>query len=326
MVDQLLYKIPGKEIVHQFGEFKKNNLQNPAINGFIVSDFENKLQYLFEPNNKKSVSAFHTNNLIEKHWSKKEYENKASVFLKAVKTLGIKKAVLSRTKETSFSINNAKELFYYLSKKHPNAFVYLISSSNFGTWLGCTPELLIEIHKNTAFTMSLAGTKAVNDTAEWTEKEKNEQHFVTQFIVEEFSKMGIQNIEKHGPYPFNAGAVKHLRTDISFDIGKNKAIDIASIIHPSPAVSGLPQSFACELIKHAESHQRNLYTGFLGFISPSSTRLYVNLRCCQLYDKKAVLYLGGGFTKDSTPSNEWLETEEKSKTLMEAINAVNDYK
>ena len=81
-----------------------------------------------------------------------------------------------------------------------------------------------------------------------------------------------------------------------------------------------------ELIKHAESHQRNLYTGFLGFISPSSTRLYVNLRCCQLYDKKAVLYLGGGFTKDSTPNNEWLETEEKSKTLMEAIKAVNDYK
>ena len=50
--------------------------------------------------------------------------------------------------------------------------------------------------------------------------------------------MGIQNIEKHGPYPFNAGAVKHLRTDISFDIGKNKAIDIANIIHPSPANHG----------------------------------------------------------------------------------------
>ena len=117
MADQLLYKLPGKEIVHQFGEFKKNNLQDPAINGFIVSDFENKLQYLFEPNNKTSVSVFHTNNPIEKHWSKEEYENKASVFLKAVKTLGIKKAVLSRTKEVSFSINNAKELFHYLSKK-----------------------------------------------------------------------------------------------------------------------------------------------------------------------------------------------------------------
>ena len=121
-------------------------------------------------------------------------------------------------------------------------------------------------------------------------------------------------------------SVKHLRTDISFDIGNKKPIEIAEIIHPSPAVSGLPQSFACELIKHAESHKRNLYTGFLGFISPSSTRLYVNLRCCQLYEKKAVLYLGGGFTKDSTPNNEWLETEEKSKTLISAITAINDNK
>ena len=28
MADQLLYKLPGKEIVHQFGEFKENNLQD----------------------------------------------------------------------------------------------------------------------------------------------------------------------------------------------------------------------------------------------------------------------------------------------------------
>ena len=89
MSDQLLYKIPGKEIVHQFGEFKKNNLQNPNINGFIVSDFENKLQYLFEPNNEKKAIIYHTNNSSVSHWTREEYENKATVFLKAVKTKSI---------------------------------------------------------------------------------------------------------------------------------------------------------------------------------------------------------------------------------------------
>ena len=59
-------------------------------------------------------------------------------------------------------------------------------------------------------------------------------------------------------------------------------------------------------------------------IRDRTTNLFVNLRCCQLFSDKAVLYLGGGYTKDSIIIDEWNETEHKSKTLISAIDLLND--
>ena len=46
----------------------------------------------------------------------------------------------------------------------------------------------------------------------------------------------------------------------------------------------------------------------------------MNLRCCQIQKGNAYLYLGGGFTKDSNPLDEWNETENKSRTLLNVMD------
>ena len=50
------------------------------------------------------------------------------------------------------------------------------------------------------------------------------------------------------------------------------------------------------------------------------SNLYVNLRCMQLQYQKALVYVGGGITKDSDPIDEFEETINKSYTMLKILN------
>jgi isochorismate synthase len=115
-----------------------------------------------------------------------------------------------------------------------------------------------------------------------------------------------------------AGPVKHLRTDFSFRTTREET-ELLDALHPTPAVSGLPRALALEIIENIEEHDRSIYTGYIGLLSPKDSKIYVNLRCCQIRPGNMFLYLGGGYTKDSNPELEWEETENKSKTLLDLV-------
>ncbi|MBT5437890.1 MAG: isochorismate synthase, partial [Flavobacteriales bacterium] len=173
------------------------------------------------------------------------------------------------------------------------------------------------------FTMALAGTKEKKALSPWTQKEYNEQNWVSEYIIETLQLNGIQNLENQGPYDSEAGNLIHLRTDFSFDLKNHNVLNIARNLHPTPAVSGLPKTESIALINQIETHElgysRDLYTGFIGITTNETTQLFVNLRCCQIFNDSAFLYVGGGYTEDSTAENEWEETESKSKTLMSVL-------
>ncbi|NBO61673.1 MAG: hypothetical protein EBU82_12015 [Flavobacteriia bacterium] len=90
-------------------------------------------------------------------------------------------------------------------------------------------------------------------------------------------------------------------------------------MHPTPAVCGIPPYLAQESIKSLERHQRELYTGVIGFMNPEQTHCYVNLRCAQIIDGMLHAYAGAGITADSDPEAEWIETENKSNTLFSLL-------
>lgn len=321
MSDFIKYRIPGQKTVAQSGFFKKTNQYSGHNNVFVVSPYNSSEFYIFEECNLK-CNSFHISKCTPSQYSYEEYHSIASQFLENITINKIKKAVLSRTKHVNFEISKSKELFECLKNKYPSAFIYLISSKHFGTWIGCTPEVLLDVHKNICHTVSLAGTKPTKSNEEWSKKERDEQQYVTDFMLNKLSDIQIKEINTNGPYPFEAGPVQHLKTDISFDIDNNTPLDIANEINPSPAVSGYPQGHAIDLINNLEKHSRDLYTGFIGVVSSRYANLFVNLRCCQLFSDKAVLYLGGGYTQDSKIRDEWEETEHKSKTLISAIDSL----
>ena len=209
--------------------------------------------------------------------------------------------------------------FQKLVEKYENAFTYLFSVPGIGTWCGATPEMLIDAHGNKIQLVSLAGTKTQDQ--EWSDKERDEQLFVTEYIKSQLNKNGCQNISAEEPQTVKAGAVEHLKTNISAELSNPEQLySLVSNLHPTPAVGGLPKNAAIELILDKESYDRKYYTGFLGPVTSSQTKLFVNLRCLESLGDSVCLYLGAGITAASNPEAEWEETKLKAETLLSVLN------
>ncbi len=321
MSDILKYRIPGKEKVEQTGFFREiSSMRN--INGFFMSTFLKDKLIEFIPSTNSKLKPFflsETPFVIDKE----EYISAANSFLNAFDEYNIKKAVFSRIKEADFDESKINKFFELLCEKYPTAFVYLVSGEEIGTWIGASPETLLNVVDKMGFTMSLAATKSINEKEiKWGRKEIVEQQYVTDFIHSQLVLLGVDEIELNGPYDIEAGPVMHLRTDISFDLGKQLIMDVARKLHPTPAISGFPQKEAIDLINFREAHERDFYTGIIGLATKDSASLYINLRCCQIQKGKAYLYLGGGFTSESDVELEWQETEKKSRTLLDIMDTL----
>lgn len=314
MGDFLTYRIPNQSVVRKNGSFEKVDSFD-SVSGFIISSFDKSERFAFYES--ADESEFHYN--IEKPHvdSKSSYLEKAEKMLDALINTNVNKAILSRIERCSF--NSDPTIFFdALCEKYPNAFVYLVSSELFGTWIGATPEVLLAGENEKFFTYALAGTKASNQSIEWTSKEYQEQQYVADFIQQTLFSTGVNSLNASEVKTVNVGPVEHLRTDFDFKANDTDRINIAEKLHPTPAVSGFPRNESIELIYSIESHQRSLYAGFIGPVE-SNLNLYVNLRCAQLFEDECYLYLGGGYTKDSVPEKEWIETENKAKTLLNVI-------
>lgn len=237
-------------------------------------------------------------------------------YLENFKIRGIQKAILSRIKvvemEKGFDVFSALER---ACQKYPETLTYIVNHPTEGLWLGASPEILLQKRKRWK-TVSLAGTqRKKNSEYTWGAKEKQEQELVSVHIRERLASIGAKYICESGVETATSGAVAHLKTFFEFD--SDATVDeIVKSFHPTPAIAGLPVKEAIRLISETETHQRRLYTGYLGRISREKVDLYVNLRCMQVFEGKLVLYLGGGITPQSNLESEWEETEMKAQTLL----------
>ena len=114
---------------------------------------------------------------------------------------------------------------------------------------------------------------------QWDEKNREEQEYVAAYIRKQLRSLGISPTEK-GPYPAFAGALSHLKTDFHFSLNDSQRLgDLLKLLHPTPAVCGLPKEEAYRFILDNEGYDRSYYSGFIGWLRPEGrTDLYVNLR------------------------------------------------
>ncbi|MAN28294.1 MULTISPECIES: chorismate-binding protein [Mesonia] len=332
-------------------------LENFQQEGFVFAPFDNQKRTIFF-NRKDAVFSklkCTAEDLVieEETNTTKEFENSLqqkafheNIVAKGIETIensALEKVVLSR-KQVLVVKTAPIEYFKRLLKTYPAAFVYCWYHPQVGLWLAATPETLVKTQNNRFKTMALAGTQVFKETAEiaWGEKEKEEQAIVTRTIENALKSIkGIENLQISEVQTHRAGNVVHLKTDITGVFQKDSLEEIVTNLHPTPAVCGLPKEMAKTFILKEEHYDRAFYSGYVGELNiqvekPRNPRkrnvensafnlierqsnLYVNLRCMQLLENKALLYIGGGITKDSNPTAEWEETLRKAETMQNVL-------
>jgi len=332
----VFYRLPmTSEVLFTGGKLTRNSIDKTIGSGFVIAPFydqqkelwhiENTLHHkLIDHDFSKLVFEFEPfrqtikNEIVS---SKENYEKLVRDIIVEIEKGTMKKAVPARAKKISLKESFSPfTLFESLLKSYPNAFVYILSTPQTGTWIGCTPEKLLQVDKNLISTMSLAGTKKTSEAGSqnFSAKETEEQDIVTRYI-DAILRNFCTNVVSDGPHSVTAGNVTHLATNFTGELKQEyigNYMPILKDLHPTPAVCGIPLNQARNFLLEHEEFDRSLYSGFMGPMSDHKADIFVNLRCMQLFNQSALLYAGAGIVSGSIPENEWLETEEKMNTLL----------
>lgn len=245
------------------------------------------------------------------------YEPAFHTFHEAVKNGPFHKLVLSRSVRICIGMQDSELMFRNACSRYPHQMVTLFSTCQSGTWLIITPETLLTVSSDRiCHTMALAGTMPADCGYEWSEKNRQEQKVVSDYISLAISPF-TSDSRITGAYSASAGGVQHLRTDFEFSIKKSITIgDILKALHPTPAVCGMPKDKAFAFINRNEGYDREYYSGFSGPLNINEqSQLYVTLRCARIDGQYATLYAGGGIMPESELRSEELETRLKMETV-----------
>jgi isochorismate synthase len=262
--------------------------------------------------------------IVEEEKNRAAYAEDYACFHAQLEADAFRKIVLARSATIRLKQTvDPKLLFWKACQLYPRLFIALVSLPDGHCWLTATPEILLEGVGQDWRTIALAGTmqlkgdelKGEGENMCWSTKNIQEQRYVATYIAECLKRFSL-DFHEEGPRTVRAANLVHLRSDFPFILNDVRAGELLEMLHPTPAVCGLPKQGALNYIVAHEHLPREYYSGFMGpFNMDGATHLYVSLRCMRIHGTECRLYAGGGLLKDSCLEQEWQETEAKMQTM-----------
>ena len=217
-----------------------------------------------------------------------------------------------------------------LRELFPSCFCFCFGTPE-AAFLGASPELLVRRSGAVAATAALAGSTrrsadpAVDDhlgeQLRHSAKDRHEHEIVARRIERALRPHAVWVEAAPEPELVRVANIQHLATPIHAQLAEPRsALDLAGLLHPTPAVGGEPRDAAAAAISELEEMDRGWYAGALGWMDAAEDgELCVGLRSALIRDREAHLYAGGGIVAESDPAAELAETEVKLEALLPLI-------
>lgn len=253
-------------------------------------------------------------------------------------TDAIKKIVLSRSLKVSASRSIDPFDLWSAMSTDPSIVRFLtpIGRNDEGGMrrlVGATPELLISKRGSGILSHPLAGSARrsmdlVQDEAaalslQSSEKDRREHALVVESILDLLAPYCSQLTAPSQPALVSTRTMWHLGTRIEGRLNNPdevSSVELAALLHPTPAVCGTPRDKAAILINQLEGYDRGFYAGAVGWTNKfGDGAWYVSLRCAETSGDTARLYAGAGIVEGSDPSAEADETAGKLQTVLQAL-------
>ena len=202
------------------------------------------------------------------------------------------------------------------------------------TFLGATPERLVELRGRELRTVAMAGSAlrgsdpqadAALAAALWASDKEREEHAVVVTMLRD----ALEPVTDELHIPTAPGVeryehVQHLVTRVAGRLrGDSDVLALVQRLHPTPAVGGAPRELALELIAEEEGHERGWYAGPVGWVDRHGDgEFVVALRCGVVEGDQATLFAGCGIVADSDPAREWAESATKLLALGSALGRI----
>ncbi len=256
------------------------------------------------------------------------YESAVARAVELIEAKKIEKIVLAR--EVQVHAPRAYDpaaVFGVLREEFPSCFVFCVGRGD-ATLVAASPELLVRREGHRVSTLALAGSTrrsadpAVDDhLGEQLLRDESyrEEHAIVARRIERMLRPhAIWVAAAPEPTLVKIANIQHLATPIRAQLAAPmEALDLAGLMHPTPAVGGEPLSRAAPLIPALEGLDRGWYTGPVGWTDATGDGEFcVALRCALLRGAVARCYAGNGIVRESDPTQELAETEVKLAALL----------
>ncbi len=208
-----------------------------------------------------------------------------------------------------------------------DCYCYCVGSPE-AAFVGASPELLVRRDGARAQTVALAGTTRrsadpavdlhLGEQLLRSDKNRMEQAIVARRIRQTLDPVSLWVAAGEEPGLAKVQNVQHLATPIRAQLAEPlSTVELAGLLHPTPAVGGEPAAVAAPLIPALEGLDRGWYAGAVGWTDLAEDGEFcVALRCALLRGPVAHLYAGCGIVADSVPAEELAETEVKLAALL----------
>ena len=256
------------------------------------------------------------------------YEAAVARAVETIRAGHIQKIVLAREVQVHAPDEyNPAALFGVLRDAFPSCFVFCVGRGD-ATLIAASPELLVRREGQRVSTIALAGsTRRSADPAVDAhlgerlmrdESYREEHAIVARRIEHTLNRYAVWVAAAPEPTLVRIANIQHLATPIRAQLAAPvEAIELAGLLHPTPAIGGEPAVPALELIPALEGLDRGWYTGPVGWTDAAGDGEFcVALRCALLRGNVARCYAGNGIVRGSDPSTELVETETKLQALL----------
>ena len=254
--------------------------------------------------------------------------NKAKDYIK----LGdIFQVVLSQRFEAKLT-KKPLDIYKKLRITNPSPFMFFFNFDDFQI-IGASPEILVRLRDGKITVRPIAGTRPRGKTAKedlFYEKDllKDKKELSEHLMLLDLGRNDAGKVSKINSIKVTESFIierySHVMHIVSNVVGEynKKFSKFKSLLAGFPAgtVSGAPKIRAMEIIDELETTKRKVYAGGIGYFSANGEfDTCIALRTAVAKNKKFYVQAGAGIVADSKPINEYEETVNKAKALINAL-------
>jgi anthranilate synthase component 1 len=229
------------------------------------------------------------------------------------------------------------EIYRALRLINPSPYMYFLRCGD-TTVVGASPEVMVRLEEGRIDLRPIAGTRRRGATEEedkaleqelLADPKERAEHIMLVDLgrndvgrVSEMGSVQVSELMVIERYSHVMHIVSNVRGRIAPD---HDAYDVVRACFPAGTVSGAPKIRAMEIIDELEPTRRGPYAGAVGYFGFSGNMdTCITIRTLVIKDKIAYIQAGGGVVADSVPSLEYLETVNKARAMMRAVEMAEE--
>ncbi len=204
--------------------------------------------------------------------------------------------------------------------------------------VGASPEMLVRSRSRELEYHPIAGTRGRGKNAEEDAKlaeemKRDAKELAEHLMLVDLGRNDLGRVAKFGSVKVDRlmtvekySHVQHLVSRLTAELREEfDCFDALASCFPAGTVTGAPKIRAVEIIQKIEPTRRGIYSGAVGYIDyAGNLDTCIAIRTIELENGIASVQAGAGIVADSVPESEYVETINKARALIKAIEMAED--